>query len=154
MNEKNEEKQKEPLAEESKEENNLESLQRLQAEFENYRKRNDQEKATIIKFANQELIKKILPILDNFELALKNTCNSDDLKKGLELIYSQIIDVLNSEGLKQIKSVGKKFDPFTHEAMMVEEGDKDDIVIEEFQKGYTMNNKVLRHSKVKISRRK
>jgi len=133
----------------------IDTLQRLQAEFENYKKRVDKENCELIRCANEDLIIKILPIIDNFELALKSCRAKDDFYKGMELIYSQLMDTLHSQGLKHIECIGKKFDPYYHEALLVEESDKEEnIIIEELQKGYLLNDKVIRHSKVKIAKKK
>lgn len=130
-----------------------ETLQRLQAEFENYKKRIDKEKSEFVKFSKQELILKLLPTLDSFELAIKNKDKKDFLK-GVELIFSQLYSALESEGLKPIKALGEKFNPYKHEVLMQEVSDKEeDIVLEELQKGYMLNDKVLRHTKVKVSKK-
>ena len=90
--------------------------------------------------------------MDSFEIALKNTSEHEKFVKGIQMIYSQIYSILSSNGLKKIDAVGKKFDPYKHEVLMKEESEKeDDIVLEEFQKGYMLNDKVIRHSKVKVS---
>jgi molecular chaperone GrpE len=132
-----------------------ETLQRLQAEFENYKKRIDKEFSERIKYSNAGLISKLLPVLDSFELAIKNKDKSEDFIKGMELVYSQFYSVLKEEGLKPIEALNKKFDPYLHEVMMQEENDKEDeIILEEFQKGYMLNDRVLRHSKVKVSKKR
>ncbi len=133
-----------------------ETLQRIQAEFENYKKRIDREKAEFVKYSKHELILKLLPILDSFELAIKNSKDkSANISKGVELIFSQLYSVLESEGMRRIDCIGKKFDPFKHEVLLQEESDKEeDIVLEELQKGYMLNDKVLRHSKVKVSKKR
>ncbi len=128
------------------------TLQRLQAEFENYKKRTEKENLEYKKCALQDFIKKILPILDNFELALKHKQDSKELLKGIELIYSELYTLLEDEGLKKIDALNKKFDPHIHEALLTEESDKPNIVLEELQKGYMLNEKVLRHTKVKVSK--
>ena len=124
----------------------LEQLQRLQAEFENFRRRTEEERKIIFKNANEDLILKLLGILDNFELALEHL---DD--KGINMIYSEFYDILENEGLKPIKAEGK-FDPRIHEALIQEEGEEDEKIIEELLTGYTINDKVIRHSKVKITK--
>ncbi len=132
-----------------------ETLQRVQAEFENYRKRVEKEKEQFAVTASSIIIKQILPVVDNFEAALKNKPDSQEFAKGIEMIYAQLFSVLENAGLKIIDAEGKMFDPYLHEALMQEESDKDDgVVIEEFQKGYTLGNSVIRHSKVKVSRKK
>ena len=129
------------------------TLQRVQADFENYRKRMEKEKAEFVKFASSGIISEILPVLDNFEVALKNAGNSHDFIKGIEMIYAQLFGVLEKQGLKSIDSEGKKFNPYVHEALMQEESGKEEgMIIEEFQKGYLLNGCVLRHSKVKVSK--
>ncbi len=132
-----------------------ETLQRLQAEFENYKKRIDKEKGEFVKYSKHEVIAKILPILDSFKLAIKNAKNNPNFLKGVELIFSQLYSTLESEGLRPIEALGKKFDPYKHEVLMQETSDKEeDIVLEELQKGYMLNDKVLRHTKVKVSKKK
>jgi|TARA_B100001964_G_C14151266_1_gene562155 molecular chaperone GrpE len=129
-----------------------ETLQRTQAEFENYRKRVDKEKGEFVKYAKAELIQKLLSIIDTFEIALKNTNDKEKFVKGMEIVYVQLFSILESEGVRPIEALGKKFDPYLHEVMLKEKSDKDEnIVLEELQKGYMLNGKVLRHSKVKIN---
>ena len=128
------------------------SLKRLAAEFENYKKWNAREKAEFIKYAHADTVFQILPVLDSFEIALKNTNDKEKFIEGIKIIYAQIYSTLESMGLKPIKAAGEKFDPYKHEVLMKQESDKqDDMVLEEFQKGYMLNDKVLRHSKVKVS---
>jgi len=129
------------------------SLQRLQAEFENYKKRVENENQQFLKYAKAELICKLLPILDSFELALKNNESHEKFLKGMEMIYAQFHSILEAEGLRPIKADGK-LDPFKHEVLMKQESDKEeDIILEDLQKGYMLNDKVLRHSKVKVSKK-
>ena len=131
------------------------TLKRLQAEFENYKKRTDKEKLELMKYAQGELMLKLLPVLDTFEIALKSTKDHEKFVKGMEMVYAQIYSAFESSGLRPIKAVGEKFDPFKHEVLMKEECSKDeDIVLDELQKGYMLNDRVLRHSKVKISCKK
>lgn len=132
-----------------------ESLQRLQAEFENYKKRTEKDMSSFARYANEELIKKLLPFIDDFELALKNCRAKDEFYKGIELIYAHLIEALQFQGLKTIEAQGKKFDPYFHEVLLTEESDKEqNIVLDEMQKGYLLGDKVLRHSKVKIAKKK
>jgi len=132
-------------------------LKRLQAEFENYKKRSDKEYSTNIKNANARLISSMLPVLDSFELALRDHHEDKPelakYRKGLELIYSQLYSILEHQGLRIITTKDQKFDPFKHEVLMVKESDKeDDIILQELQKGYMLNDMILRHSKVMISK--
>lgn len=128
------------------------SLQRTQAEFENYKKMIDKEKAEFVKYAKAELVHKLLPTIDTFEIALRNTKDNEKFVRGMEMVYAQLISTLQSEGLRPIEALGKKFDPYLHEVMLKEKSDKDEgIILEELQKGYMLNDKVLRHSKVKVS---
>jgi molecular chaperone GrpE len=134
------------------------TLKRLQAEFENYKKRADKENINMIKNANASLIKELLPVLDSFELALKNNncCDNQDIikfHKGLELIYSQVYSVLEDQGLRSIDTKNQLFDPFRHEVLLVKESNEpEDKILEEFQKGYFLNENVIRHSKVMIAK--
>ena len=128
------------------------TLKRLQAEFENYKKRVEKEKVEFTVYAHHDLIEKLLPVLDGFELALKNTSDPQKFIKGIEMICAQLYSVLSSEGLRPIEAVDKKFDPYKHDVLMkAESGKEDGVVLEEFQKGYMLKDKVLRHSKVKVS---
>jgi len=131
------------------------SLQRLQAEFENYKKRVEKEKQDIIKHASQDLIIKLLPIIDSFEIALKNHKDKNKFLEGMKLIFSQFYSTLEGMGLKQLNPINEKFDPYMHEVMMYEKSDKqDNTIIEVLQKGYILNDKVIRHAKVKIAKNK
>jgi len=129
------------------------TLQRLQAEFENYKKYVDKQKAEFVKYAQADLIDQLLPCLDSFELALKNTTDKEKLIKGIELIYSQLYSLLEKQGLKKIDATGK-FDPHFHEVLLKEDSNKEeDTILEELQKGYMLGDKVLRHTKVKVSKK-
>lgn len=129
-----------------------ELLQRTQANFENYRKQMEKRIEEIQNQANKNLIVQLLPILDDFELALKNTDNPPGFIKGIKLIYSQISTILESDGLKSIKTENQRFDPYMHEALLKMNSDQpENKVLEEFQKGYLLNDQVIRHAKVKIS---
>ena len=131
-----------------------EDLQRLQAEFENYKKRVAKEQEAFRNFATANLMNDLLDVLDNFELALKNTDNKEEFVKGVELIYAQLFSTLKERGLKEIEAKGKKFDPYLHEALLSEANDgEENIVLEVLQKGFIVNDKVIRHSKVKVSKK-
>ncbi len=129
---------------------------RLNAEFQNYRRRTEKEKNDIYKFGSEKIIKDILPILDNFERALSTSQeNSEDsIKDGIEMIYKQFIDVLKKHGVEEIESIGKEFDPMLHHAVMQDESEESEpnTIIEVFQKGYMLHSKVIRPSMVKVSK--
>ena len=130
-----------------------ELLQRTQANFENYRKQQEKRIQEIQEQANEELIVGLLTVLDNFELALKNKKDdkSKSFAKGIELIYSQLSNLLKDKGLKEIKTENEFFDPHFHEALMAVGSDKpENTIIEEMQKGFLLNDKVIRHAKVKV----
>ncbi len=132
---------------------------RLSAEFENLRKRTQKDKEEFVKYANEKLIIELIDIMESFERGLENaneSSNNDKLIKGMELIYKQLKNVLEKNGLVPIKALGEKFDPYKHEAMMQTPSDDsaEDIVLEEFQRGYMLNNKVIRYSKVRVSKNK
>lgn len=131
------------------------TLQRLQAEFENYSKRVDKECKDFRKFAKAELVVKLLPTLDSFELALKNNQDPEKFKKGVEMIYAQLYQILEDEGLRKIDVKGKKFDHNYHEVLLTEdcEGKEDEAILEELQKGYMLGDRVVRYSKVKVCKR-
>lgn len=129
-------------------------LKRVQAEFENYKKRADKECASFREYAKAELVKKLLAILDSFELALKNTDNHEEFVKGTELIYSQLYTLLKEEGLRPIETKDRKLDTAYHDVMLTEKSDKpEDTILEELQRGYMFKNGVLRHSKVKVAKK-
>jgi len=131
---------------------------RIQAEFDNYKKRLEKEKIEFIKFANSDIILDILKIVDDFERAVeagKSKHDFDILYKGVEMIWNDLKEFLKQKGLKEIEAKGKPFDPHEHEAMMQEETDDEPEgqVVEEFQKGYKFNDRVIRPAKVKVSKK-
>jgi len=135
----------------------LAGWQRERADFLNYKKGELERIGEIIKYGDLGLILKILPIADNFELAEKNlpeNLKTDENVKGILQTKNQILDFLKNQGVEEIKSVGEKFDPNFHEVIEeVEVKDKESgIVIEEIQKGYKINGRLLRPAKVKISK--
>ena len=155
-----ENKAKEPDAEELKKErdNYLAGWQRAQADFLNYKKEQNKRIEEVLKFANFDLIIRLLPILDNFDLIEKKfpeELRGDENIKGVLQIKTQILDFLKSQNLEVIKIVvDEKFDPNFHEAIeMVETGGKEpDIIVEEIQKGYMMYGRVIRPAKVKVTK--
>lgn len=132
-------------------------LQRLQADFDNYRKRTQKEKEELIKYASERIVSDLLPVLDNFERAISAAQSSEDFKafsQGVEMIHRQMQNMLTKEGLKAIDAVGQPFDPNLHEAVLQvdAEDQPENTVVEELQKGYYLKEKVLRPSMVKVSR--
>ena len=137
----------------------LDRLARLQAEFDNARKRATREQQEFREFAAADVIKSILPVLDSFERALKaaagdSNSNSNDLRSGLELIYRQFQDALQKLGVQPIESVGKPFDPRVHEAIeMVDTSEAEDHqVLDEFQRGYHYKGRLLRPAMVRVAK--
>ncbi len=133
-----------------------ERVLRVQAEFENYKKRLDKDKTEFLNFANQALIYELLNIIDNFERAVDAADKTDDhklLHQGVEMILKDLHDLLKEKGLAKIESVGKPFDPTKHDAISQVESDEhpDHTVVEELQTGYTINGRLLRPAKVKVS---
>ncbi|MBN1544636.1 nucleotide exchange factor GrpE [Candidatus Woesearchaeota archaeon] len=129
-------------------------LKRVQADFENYKKRVERDNAKLCEYSRADLIKRLLTVLDSFEMALKQTGSHAEFVKGVELIYSQLYTLLKEEGLQHIEAQGKMLDPHLHEVMLFEKSDKDeDIILEELQKGYMFKDIVLRHSKVKVAKK-
>ncbi|MEC0232634.1 nucleotide exchange factor GrpE [Paenibacillus alba] len=137
-------------------EENYQRLLRVQADFDNFRRRARAEKEDFAKYASLKLIEQLLPIVDNFDRALsssKETKDFDALVKGLDMTYRGIDQLLTAEGLKSIESVGHPFNPEFHQAVMQVESDEHEegIVVEELQKGYMLKDKVIRPAMVKVS---
>ena len=132
-------------------------LQRVSADYANFQKRVSKQIADTIAYEKEKIIKTLLPALDNFEHTLQKAHSADNLDvlvKGIQIIYEQMLDILKSHGVEQIKAHQQKFDPASHQAMMQKcEPDKEeDIVLEEFQKGYKLNGRVIRPSKVIVNK--
>ena len=128
--------------------------QRLQADFENFKKITDKRNKDLIKFANENVIKEFLDCYEDFGRALE-TENDEDLRKGIGLIYNKFSDVLAKEGVSEIPAKGEKFDLNKHEALMVQESDdvENGYIIEELMKGYMYKDKVLKYSKVIVCKK-
>ncbi len=145
------------LAEEKeKAEKYLANWKRSQADLENYMKRAELEKSEIVEFANRMLILDLLPILDDFEIALAalpNELDKQNWTEGIKLIYNKIKTILEAQGLAEIRAKGEYFDPYLHEAVGQMEGEEG-VVIEEIRKGYKFKNKLLRPSMVMVGKGK
>lgn len=130
---------------------------RLAAEMDNYKKRTAKERESLIKYAGQNIIQELLPILDNFERAIESANKSKDFSsflEGVEMIYRQMSEALERKGIIRIDAVGKCFDPNIHEAVMqvASEEHPENIVVEELQKGYMLHDRVIRPSMVAVSK--
>ena len=146
--------EKELLEKKEKSEEYLTRLKYLQAEFDNYRKFSEKEKREFEKFANEGLVKDLLSYLDEFEEAI-NSLQEGKLKGGFIILQSNLLKTLQKHGLEKIEAAGKKLDPYLHEVILAQESDKEEgIILQELQKGYRLNGKVLRHSKVVVSKPK
>ena len=126
------------------------------AEFDNFRKRTEKEKSSMFEMGASDMIKKLLPIVDNFERSLAIENPSEEVAnflKGYEMIYKQIMTLLENQGVKVIEAEGKEFDPNFHQAVMTvsDENFKPGMVVEELQKGYMLKDRVIRASLVKVS---
>jgi molecular chaperone GrpE len=132
-------------------------LQRVSADYINFQKRAPKQIADTIAYEKEKIIKTLLPALDNFEHTLQNAQSAEDadvLLKGIRIIYDQMLDILKTHGVEHIKALGEKFDPALHEAVSqkAEFGKEENIVLEEFQKGYKLNGRVIRPSRVIINK--
>lgn len=125
---------------------------RLLAEFQNYKKRTEKEKTDLYSYANEKIMAELLEVLDNFERALEQDAG-DGFKEGMELIFTQLTNVLTKAGLAEITALGEDFDPNVHNAVMAEETEEYESgkVSGVMQKGYTLNGKVIRPSMVKVA---
>jgi len=135
----------------------FERLQRISADYANFQKRVPKQIADTLAYEKELIIKTLLPVLDNFERTLQNaqvTENTDVLVKGVRIIYDQMLDILKSHSVEQIEALGENFNPELHEAITqrTEPEKEDNIVLQEFQKGYKLNGRVIRPVKVIINK--
>ena len=133
-------------------------LKRLQADFDNFKKRTEKEWTERSRHANRKLVSDLLPLLDSFDKALEDANDNDDvesLRQGLRGLHKQLLQILQREGLKEIDTKGR-FDPFLHEALMREEREdvEDGKILEVYQKGYAIEGKALRPARVKVATKK
>ena len=126
---------------------------RLAADFQNYKRRTEKEKSDIYAFANEKIISELLNVIDNFERALDAGNAEDSFYKGMEMILKQLLGVLEKAGASEIAALGEDFDPNFHNAVMTEDSDEYESgkVTEVLQKGYILNNRVIRPSMVKVA---
>jgi molecular chaperone GrpE len=137
----------------------LDKMLRMQADYDNRRKRQDRERLDFIKFANDDLIAALLNVMDDFERAIDSAKNSNDAKallEGIEMIRQHFQSTLEDYGLKKIDPQGQPFDPDKHEAIahIEDDGHSENIVLEVMRKGYELNGKILRPAVVKVSKKK
>jgi molecular chaperone GrpE len=135
-----------------------ERLVRLQADFENYKKRTAKENEALRENANADILLKLLPVVDDFDMAMAHLdehkgASSAEFVRGMELIYAKLKDTLKRDGVEEMRALGEKFDPYRHDAVRQGEGDEGKIT-EVVQKGYTLRGKVLRHAKVVVGKGK
>ncbi|EGY79523.1 nucleotide exchange factor GrpE [Peptoniphilus indolicus] len=128
-------------------------LIRLQADFTNYRRRSENEKKDYLSLGAQKVILDLLSVIDNFERALSQVSEKDSFSEGIELIHGQLIELIKKYDVEEISETNVKFDPNMHHGVLVEEreGVEEGLIIEVLQKGYKMNDKVLRPAMVKVS---
>ena len=129
-------------------------MQRMQADFENYKKRSEKEKSEFVKYANEGLILKVLEAYEDLERALE-VKEDKNLREGVELIYKKMTKILEDEGVEAIETEHQEFGPYKHEALMTENNEdyENNEIIQDLQKGYTLNSKVIRYSKVKVCKK-
>ena len=134
-------------------------LLRKAAEFENYKRRTENDQINLLTFAAESFIQKLLPVIDDFERSLGHIDDAEDInaiKQGLKLIYDKLMKVLDEQGVKKIDAIGNPFDVDYHEALMQRPDDSVEphTVLDEMEKGYTYKDKVIRHTKVIVSEEK
>ena len=135
----------------------IDKMMRLAADFDNYKKRNAKEYENIRKYAAENIIKELIPIVDNFERAIESANESKDVNSllgGIKLILNQMMNLLEKEGVIRIKAVGEIFDPNIHEAVMHIASDEypENVVMQELQKGYILRDRVIRPAMVAVSK--
>ena len=131
-------------------------LLRKAAEFENYKRRSENDQLNLINYSGENLITKLLPAIDDFERSIQHTEDAKDvnsIKEGLQLVYNKLIKILEEQGVKKIEAIGKPFDVDFHEALMQRKDDSvpAHTVLDELEKGYMYKDKVIRHTKVIVS---
>jgi molecular chaperone GrpE len=134
----------------------LDTLRRVQADFENYRKRVLREQTALVERATEGLLEQLLPVLDNFELTVRNLegtdVDVDKVRKGVDLVFAEFLGTLEKAGLERIESEGAPFDPNEHEAVMQDDGDGEPVVGAVLRTGWKLKGRVLRPAMVKVVR--
>src|SRR4051794_4671175 len=134
----------------------LDMTRRLQADFENYRKRIVREQTMLVERAAEGLLEQLLPVVDSFELAVRNLESGDvdeKVSKGIELVYAELVSVLERAGLERIEAKGTPFDPNEHEAVIQDDGDGEPYVDDVLRTGWKLKGRVLRPAMVKVTRK-
>jgi molecular chaperone GrpE len=134
----------------------LDTTRRLQADFENYRKRVVREQTALVERSTEGLLEQLLPVLDSFELAVQNLEGSDvdeKVRKGIELVYAELSSVMERAGLEKIVAVGAPFDPNEHEAVLQDDGDGEPHVEDVLRTGWKLKGRVMRPAMVKVTRK-
>ena len=126
---------------------------RLLAEFDNYKRRTADEKNNLVKFSGESIILDILKPLDDLKRTINSHSDSTSLIDGIKLVFKKFQDSLKNNGIDEFNSIGEKFDPELHEAVMSEEGQEDNVILKEFEQGYRYHDRVIRHAKVVVSKK-
>ena len=128
---------------------------RLLAEFDNYKRRTRDEKLHLSRYSGEKIICDLLPVFDDLQRSLENSEKTDkkSFKDGIELINSKWLKVLKEHSIVPILSIGEEFDPEYHEALMSEDGEEDNIILKEFEKGYKYHDRIIRHAKVIVNKK-
>lgn len=142
---------------ESVKKEHIDRIKRIQADFENYKKRVQKEREEIVRLLEDQVLLELIPLYDNFERAFRHFTKNNDKDafiEGVEKIFSQFHELLRRKGIEPIKAIGEPFDPAKHEALITVESDGEpNIVLEEFERGYLRNGRVIKPSRVKVSKR-
>lgn len=130
-------------------------LKRLQADFENYKKRSDKENKDYRDYCNKDILFELLTLMDDFDHVTHgfDKASKEDLEKAIKMLNVKLKSLLDKHDVRSFNSLNEKFDPYKHEVLMKQESDKDNIILEEFQKGYYYKDKILRHAKVNVSKK-
>lgn len=129
------------------------SLKRKQAEFENYQKRMESMASDNAKFAAQNMLLKLFPVVDNFELSFHHMNNQEEFVNGIKIVHKQLLDILTDQGVEQVSLIGQEYDPSKAQALQIIEGEKDNVIVQELEKCYTLHDKVIRQGKVIVSKK-
>jgi molecular chaperone GrpE len=135
----------------------LSKFQRVNADYANFQRRSAKQINEAVSYEKERIVKSLLPVMDNFEHTMAHAESAEDVEavvKGVKIIYDQMLDILRSHDVEQISALGEKFDPALHQAMLqkTDEEKEDEVVLEEYQKGYRLNGRVIRPAKVVVNK--